>query len=56
MAEQRALAATAPAHNHECLAAIDSERDIVDHSAIRESSDQIDNFDDGRVRHEDNDE
>jgi hypothetical protein len=49
MAEQRALAATAPAHNHERLAAIDSERDIVDHSAIRESSDQIDNLYHGRL-------
>ena len=50
MAEQRALAAAAPAHNHECLAAIDPERNIVDHRAIPESSDKIDNLDDGRVR------
>jgi hypothetical protein len=47
MPEQRALATTAPAHDHEGLAAMDVEGDIVEHSAISEFPDKIDNFDDG---------
>ena len=46
VAQQRALAATAPAHDDERLAAIDVERDIVDHAALAEFSDEIGDFDD----------
>ena len=43
--EQRALAATAPAHDDERFAAIDVEREIVDDRALAESSDEIGDFD-----------
>src|SRR5882762_10916633 len=43
--EQRALPATAPAHDHKRLAAMDVERNVVDHRAITEFSDKVDNFD-----------
>src|SRR5437870_12577018 len=48
MPEQRAFATTASAHNHERVATVDVEGNIVEHSAIPKSSDKIDNFDDGR--------
>src|SRR5437899_13084310 len=47
MPEQCALAATAPAHDHERLAAMDGKRNVVDYRAVSEPSDKIDNFDDG---------
>jgi hypothetical protein len=44
--EQRALPAAAPAHDHERFAAANIERNIVDHGAVSEFSDKIDNFND----------
>ena len=41
VAEQRALAATAPAHDDQGLAAVDLEREIVDHTALAEFPDEI---------------
>ena len=46
VAQQRALAAAAPAHDHEGLAALDLEREVVDHAAFAEFSDQVFRFDD----------
>src|SRR5713101_3725154 len=46
MPKQCALAATAPPHDHERLAAMDAKRNVVDHSAVSKPSDKIDNFDD----------
>src|SRR6266404_675675 len=47
MPEQRTLAAAAPAHDHERLAAKDAKGDIVDDRAVTKHSDKVDNFDDG---------
>jgi hypothetical protein len=49
VAKERAFPATASAHDHECLAAANIERNVVDHRAISEFSDKIGNFDDWRV-------
>jgi len=50
MPEQRAFATTASAHNHERLATVDIEGNIVEHSALAKLVDKIDNLDDWRVR------
>src|SRR5439155_60173 len=44
--EQRALAATAPAHDHKRLAAANVKRNVIDHRAISEFSQQMINFND----------
>jgi hypothetical protein len=54
--QKGAFTATAPAHNDECLAAINVERDAVDYGSISELSDEICHFDDRSVRHDKNDE
>ena len=46
MPEQRALAATAASHNHQRLATMDIERNIVEHRSIPESADKIVYFND----------
>ena len=46
MPKQRALAATAPAHDDQCFAAMNVERDVVDHRTVPELTNQIGNFDD----------
>ena len=52
VAEERAFAATAPAHDHERLAAMDGEGKIIDHGATPEGAGEIGDFDDdGCVRH-----
>jgi len=57
MPEQRAFATTTSTHYHERFATVDVEGNIVEHSAIPEFVDEIRYFDDGRLRHgEDNDE
>src|SRR6266850_6854201 len=43
--EQRAFAAPAPAHDHECFAAANIERNVIYHRAISEFSDKVNNFD-----------
>ena len=50
MPKQRALATTTSAHNDQSLATMDIERNIVEHSAIPESSDEIVNLDDRFLR------
>ena len=47
MPEQRALSTTAAAHDNQCLASMDVERNIVKHLAISESPDEIVYLDDG---------
>ena len=47
MAQQRALATTAAAHNNESLTTMDVERHIVEHGAITESPNEIIHLDDG---------
>ena len=49
MPEQCAFAATAAAHDHQRLATMNVEGDIVEHSAIAEAPDEVVYFDDGRV-------
>ena len=57
MPQQRALAATTDTHNHECLAAMNVKRDVIEHSAIAECVNKIGYFDEGRVSlHQRNDE
>src|SRR6266536_1739513 len=57
MPEQRALAAATDPHDHECLAAMNIKRDIVEHGAIAECPSDVGYFDEVRGRHgEDNDE
>src|SRR5205814_3159195 len=52
VAEERAFAATAPAHDHERLAAMNLEREIVDDGATPEGAGEIGDFDDDRsVKH-----
>src|SRR2546430_13525634 len=46
MAEQGALAATTAAHNHQSLATMDVERQLVEDCAITESPDEIVDLDD----------
>jgi hypothetical protein len=43
--EQRALSATASAHDNERLTAMDGERNVLDYHAISEFADEIANFD-----------
>ena len=47
--EQRALAATAPAHDHKRLAAANVKRNVIDHRAISEFPDKIGNLNHWRV-------
>jgi hypothetical protein len=57
--QKGAFTATTPAHNDECLAAINVERDAVDYGSISELSDEIHHFDHWRVNwrgHGNNDE
>jgi hypothetical protein len=57
MTEQCALAATTAAHNHQSLATMDVERQLVEHSAIAEFPDEILYFNDcGVSGHARNDE
>src|SRR6266700_6086830 len=46
MPEQCAFAATAAAHNNERLASINAKRNIVEHRALPEFPDEVDDFDD----------
>jgi len=50
MPKQCALAAAAPAHNNERLASINAKRNIVEDRAIPEFPNEVDHFDEGRVR------
>src|SRR5437899_8891533 len=47
MPEQSALAATAPAHDHERLATVNVKRDVIEYRAVAEFPNEIDNLDDG---------
>ena len=57
MAKQSTLSTAAAAHDNERFAAVNIKRNVIEHGAVSEFSDQIVDFDDGRVSgHGENDE
>jgi hypothetical protein len=55
--KESTLSTAAAAHDNDCLTPVNVKRNVIENCAVAEFSDEVVDFDDGRIRgHEDNDE